>query len=74
LKKYSCRGLDFKDLGHEGNVGLMKAVGKFDYRRSNKFSTYAPWWVREKVTRAVADQGRTIRVPVHMGESLRNLK
>ncbi len=69
-KKYSNRGLQFLDLIQEGNVGLMKAVDKFEYRRGFKFSTYATWWIRQAVTRAIADQARTIRVPVHMIESI----
>jgi RNA polymerase primary sigma factor len=69
-KNYSYPGLDFLDLVQEGNMGLMKAVDKFDYRMGNKFSTYATWWVRQSITRAIADQGRTIRVPVHMVEAI----
>ncbi|MDB5986404.1 MAG: rpoD [Nevskia sp.] len=69
-KKYTNRGLQFLDLIQEGNVGLMKAVDKFEYRRGFKFSTYATWWIRQAVTRAIADQARTIRVPVHMIESI----
>ena len=69
-KKYTNRGLQFLDLVQEGNMGLMKAVEKFEYRRGYKFSTYATWWIRQAITRAIADQGRTIRVPVHMVESL----
>jgi RNA polymerase primary sigma factor len=69
-KNYSHPGLDFLDLVQEGNLGLMKAVDKFDYRMGNKFSTYATWWIRQSITRAIADQGRTIRVPVHMVEAI----
>ncbi len=67
-KKYSNRGLQFLDLIQEANVGLMKAVDKFEYRRGYKFSTYATWWIRQAVSRAIADQARTIRLPVHMVE------
>ena len=72
-KKYTNRGLQFLDLIQEGNIGLMKAVDKFEYRRGWKFSTYATWWVRQAITRAIADQARTIRVPVHMIESINKL-
>ena len=72
-KKYTNRGMQFLDLIQEGNIGLMKAVDKFEYRRGWKFSTYATWWVRQAVTRAIADQGRTIRVPVHMIETINKL-
>src|SRR5271157_5216132 len=69
-KKYANRGLQFLDLIQEGNVGLMKAADKFEYRRGYKFSTYATWWIRQAITRAIADQSRTIRIPVHMNESM----
>ncbi len=72
-KKYTGRGVPFLDLVQEGNVGLMRAVTKFDYHRGFKFSTYATWWIRQAVTRAIADQGRTIRVPVHMYEQINRL-
>jgi RNA polymerase primary sigma factor len=73
VKKYSNRGLQFLDLIQEGNIGLMKAVDKFEYRRGYKFSTYATWWIRQAVTRSIADQARTIRVPVHMIEAINKI-
>ncbi|MBX3066820.1 MAG: sigma-70 family RNA polymerase sigma factor [Anaerolineae bacterium] len=72
-KRYMGRGVHFLDLIQEGNLGLMKSVEKFDYRRGFRFSTYATWWIRQTITRAIADQGRTIRVPVHMSDRIRHL-
>ena len=72
-KKYTNHGLQFLDLIQEGNIGLIKAVDKFEYRRGYKFSTYATWWIRQAITRAIADQARTIRIPVHMIETINKL-
>jgi len=72
-KKYTNRGMSFLDLIQEGNIGLMKAVDKFEYQRGYKFSTYATWWIRQAITRSIADQARTIRIPVHMIESINKL-
>ena len=73
-KKYIGRGVPFLDLIQEGNIGLIRATNKFEYQRGHKFSTYATWWIRQAVSRAVADQGRTIRVPVHMGDQLNRMR
>src|SRR5690606_990390 len=72
-KRYTGRGVGFLDLIQEGNIGLIRAVEKFEYQRGFKFSTYATWWIRQAVTRAIADQGRTIRVPVHMCERINRM-
>src|SRR5690625_5206050 len=72
-KRYVGRGMLFLDLIQEGNMGLLKAVEKFDYRKGFKFSTYATWWIRQAITRAIADQARTIRIPVHMVETINKL-
>src|SRR5699024_9019030 len=73
-KRYMNRGLDFMDLIEEGNLGLMKAVDKFDYRKGFKFSTYATWWIKQSITRAIPDQSRLIRIPVHMYDKINRLK
>src|SRR5512132_582943 len=73
-KKYMGRGVPFLDLIQEGNIGLIRAARKFEYQRGHKFSTYATWWIRQAISRAVADQGRTIRVPVHMGDQINRLR
>ena len=72
-KRYLGRGLSFSDLIQEGNSGLMRAVDKFEYKRGYKFSTYATWWIRQAITRALADQSRTIRIPVHMVETINKI-
>ena len=72
-KKYTNGGLQFLDLIQEGNIGLMKAVDKFEYRRGYKFSTYATWWIRQAITRSIADQARTIKIPVHMIETINKI-
>ena len=73
-KRYVGRGMQFLDLIQEGNMGLIKAVDKFDYSKGFKFSTYATWWIRQAITRAIADQARTIRIPVHMVETINKVK
>ena len=73
-KKYIGRGVPFLDLIQEGNIGLIRAARKFEWQRGHKFSTYATWWIRQAVSRAVADQGRTIRVPVHMGDQINRMR
>lgn len=73
-KKYVNRGVQFSDLVQEGNIGLMRAVDKFEYQRGYKFSTYGTWWIRQAITRALCDQSRTIRIPVHMIETINRLK
>ena len=72
-KRYAGRGMQFLDLIQEGNMGLIKAAEKFDYRKGYKFSTYATWWIRQSITRSIADQARTIRIPVHMVETINRL-
>ena len=73
-KRYVGRGMSFLDLIQEGNIGLMKATEKFDYKRGFKFSTYATWWIRQAITRAISDQSRTIRLPVHVGETINRVR
>ena len=73
-KRYMGRGMALSDLIQEGNIGLMRAVNKYDYRRGFKFSTYATWWIRQSITRAIADQARTIRIPVHMVDTIHRLR
>ena len=72
-KRYANRGLQFLDLIQEGNIGLMRAVDKFEYKRGYKFSTYSTWWIRQSITRAIADQSRTIRIPIHMVETINKI-
>ena len=72
-RRYTRRGLPFSDLVQEGNMGLSRAADKYDWRTGNRFSTYATWWIKQAITRAIADQGRTIRIPVHMSETVNHL-